>query len=115
MEDWIRWVIGAIITAWTAVISGLGSMILGKLKVLNDRMDTQRDHAIVIDKRLSLLEARPVVDPLEHIKAMTELTAMINTLVADVKRLTEEVAHVCDRVEQLSKESKYEQFKSQTR
>lgn len=105
MDDWFRWFMGLLITGWTSVISGLAAILFGKLKVITDRQDSQSLGLQTLDKRLSLLEARPAVDPLEYVKALTELTASLNSLASKVERLTKEVDLVCDRVEQLTLET----------
>jgi len=115
MEDWVKWVIGVLISVWTAVISGAGAFFYGRVRDLETRANNKRELIFGLSERVSLLEARPVVDPMENIKAMGELANTLNRLVSQVERLTSEVDQLCTRVEKLAQENAIATYKPQTR
>lgn len=73
MEDWFRWILG--------ILNGVYLIVLGWL--VNWIATNQRDTRD-IDKRLTVLESRPQVDPLAYTKAITEMSGAIATLTAKV-------------------------------
>lgn len=73
MEDWFRWILG--------ILNGVYLIVLGWL--VNWIATNQRDTRD-IDKRLTVMESRPQVDPLAYTKAITEMSGAIATLTAKV-------------------------------
>lgn len=64
MEDWLRWLLGLVAAAALAASAWL-------YKLAHD-----------LDKRVTVLEKRPVVDPYLHIKEITKLNAQLMALTA---------------------------------
>lgn len=91
-------------------IGGMFDWIIGGLTtVITGALTWVFHHVIVIDKRLSVLEARPVVDPIEYTKAITmmagavtELTKAITDLRLEFKEFREEVDQALKMVEKAS-------------
>lgn len=68
-DEWFRWVLG--------VLNGIYLLVLGWL--VNTLAVIQREHRD-LDKRLTVIESRPQVDPLVYVKAVAEMTAALREI-----------------------------------
>lgn len=73
MEDWLRWILGILNGVYLIVIGWIVNWIAAIQKDSRD-----------LDKRLTVLESRPQVDPLAYTKAITEMSGAIAVLTAKV-------------------------------
>jgi uncharacterized coiled-coil protein SlyX len=69
MEDWFRWVLGILNGVYFLVLGWLVNWIVSGQKISQD-----------LDKRITVLETRPHVDPILYTKAIMEMSSAIVAL-----------------------------------
>ena len=83
MDDWFRFVVGTVVAGLTAV-AGWFAHVLFKY---NDKIAD-------VGTRVAVLENQPHVDPLDYIKAVTEMSSAIANLTQTIALLRAEIQNL---------------------
>lgn len=83
MDDWFRFVVGTIVAGLTTLAGWFAHVLF----VYNDKISR-------VDVRLSVLEHQPHVDPLDYVKAVTEMSAAIANLTQTITMLRSEIQNL---------------------
>ena len=67
--DWFRWVIGGLVVAYGTMLGWIVTLIIDNRKFM-----------ALLDKRLAVIESRPHVNPVEYVRAITEVTGSLAAL-----------------------------------
>ena len=79
-QDWFRFIFGTVTAALTGAAGWFGHLFMHQSKELHD-----------LKTRVSVLENKPSVDPLDYVKAITEMSSAIAGLTATIALLREEI------------------------
>lgn len=78
--DWFRFIFGSVVAMLTA-LSGWFAHTLFRFG----------DNLSALTTRVSIMENKPQVDPIDYVKAITEMSAAIDALTATIAQLRTEI------------------------
>lgn len=74
-SDWFRWVLGGLVAATTAISTWLATLYVG-----------QSGEISALKTRITVLEQRPHIDPIEYTRAITNMANAIKSLTEALER-----------------------------
>ena len=83
MDDWFRFVVGTVVAGLTALAGWFAHVLF-----------TYNDKIGKLEVRVAVLETRPHVDPLDYVKAVTEMSAAIANLTQTIVALRAEIQNL---------------------
>lgn len=78
--DWFRFIFGSVV----AMLTALSGWFTHTLFHFNDKISS-------LSTRVSVVENKPQVDPIDYVKAITEMSAAIAALTATIAQLRTEI------------------------
>lgn len=102
MEQWVRWVIDAIIVVWF----GISGWIYRTVMEYNKRLAVHEGFHKTLELRLQTVEQRQTVDPLDYIKTVTELTAALREVANRLGDVVRDLDRMTDRLDRLDQEQR---------